>query len=96
MREKVKGMKNMPAMKATHHLMLFIKSHDDHEAIAEGGTVGYLVKNPDGTTQKKMTMAMGGGFGADLDFGAKGVYTIKIKALAEGNKLVDTFNYEVK
>lgn len=94
MREKMKGMAGMPAMKSTHHMMLFIKSADGH--MAKNAKVGYLVENPDGTTQKIMTMGMGEGFGGDVDFAAKGVYTIKVKAVAGEEKIVDTFKYEVK
>lgn len=94
MREKLKGMKNIPAMKATHHMMLSIKSHQGH--MLEKAKVGFFVKNPDGTSQKLMAMAMGGGFGADADFKAKGIYTIKVKAIAGDEKLLDTFEYEIK
>ena len=58
--------------------------------------VGYLVKNPDGTLQKAMTMGMSGGYGADVDLSQAGTYIIKVKALAEKNKLVDEFQYEIK
>ena len=79
----------MPEMKAAHHLMLFVKTH--------GGTavtdamVGYLLENPDGTVQKAMTMGMFGGYGADVNLGQAGTYTIKVKALANKEKFVDEF-----
>jgi len=97
MKEKMKdmkGMKDMPEMKATHHLMMFVKKHEG--AAVTDAMVGYLVKNPDGTLQKAMTMGMSGGYGADVDLSQVGTYTIKVKALAEKNKLVDEFSYEVK
>lgn len=97
MQEKMKamkGMKDMPEMKATHHLMMFVKKHGG--GAVTDAMVGYLVKNPDGTLQKAMTMAMSGGYGADVDLSQVGIYTIKVKALAEKNKLVDEFSYEIK
>ncbi|MBF0259007.1 MAG: hypothetical protein HQK62_09235 [Desulfamplus sp.] len=94
MREKMKGMKNMPEMKATHHMMLFIKSGIGK--MPENTQVGYLVENPDGTIQKVMAMGMGDGFGGDVNFAEKGIYTIKIKAIAGEEKLMDMFKYEVK
>ncbi len=97
MKEKMKvmkGMKDMPEMKATHHLMMFVKKHEG--AAVTDAMVGYLVKNPDGTLQKAMSMGMSGGYGADVDLSQVGTYTIKVKALAEKNKLVDEFLYEVK
>ena len=60
------------------------------------GKVGYLVVGPDGRKQKVMAMAMKEAFGADVDFTAKGPYTIKIKALIGNAKLLDKFTYEVK
>lgn len=94
MAAKMKGMKNMPEMKATHHLMLFIQSHGG-EAM-KTATVGFLIENPDGTLQKKMSMAMASGYGADVELAQAGTYTIKIKALAGKNKIVDQFEYESK
>ncbi len=94
MREKLKGMKGMPEMKATHHLMLFVKTHEG--VAVTDAMVGYLLKNPDGTLQKAMTMGMSGGYGADVNLGQPGTYTIKAKALVGKDKLVDEFQYEVK
>ena len=100
MKEKMKamkgmeGMKDMPEMTATHHLMMFVKKHEG--AVVTNAMVGYLVKNPDGTLQKAMTMAMSGGYGADVDLSQVGIYTIKVKALVDKNKLVDEFQYEIK
>ena len=58
--------------------------------------MGYLVKGPDGSTQKLMTMGMQGAYGADLNFKAKGTYTVKMKAVTGEKKLLDTFTYEVE
>jgi hypothetical protein len=94
MQEKMKAMKDMPEMKATHHLMMFVKKHEG--VAVTDAMVGYLVKNPDGTLQKAMAMAMSGGYGADVDLSQVGIYTIKVKVLADKNKLVDEFQYEIK
>jgi hypothetical protein len=94
MADRMKGMKDMPEMKATHHLMLFVKSHGGE--VLKSVTVGFLIENPDGTLQKKMAMAMAGGYGADLELGQTGTYTMKIKALAGKDKIVDQFEYEIK
>ena len=94
MREKLKKLKGMPEMKATHHLMLFVKT--DNGAPVTDAMVGYLLKNPDGTLQKAMAMGMAGGYGADVDLSRPGTYTIKAKALVGKDKLVDEFQYEVK
>ena len=92
---KMDDMKNhdMSKMKS-HHLMLYI-ADSSGKAVAEG-KVGYKVTGPDGTDQQAMAMAMSAGFGADVDFKAKGTYTIKTKAVAGEAKLMDKFTYEVK
>jgi hypothetical protein len=41
-------------------------------------------------------MAMSGGFGADVNFKAKGVYTIMVKVMAGDKNLMDKFEHEVK
>ena len=76
------------------HLMIYIVN-EKREAV-DKGKVGYLVVGPDGRKQKVMAMAMKEAFGADVDFTAKGTYTIKIKALIGNAKLLDQFTYEVK
>jgi hypothetical protein len=50
-----------------------------------GAKVGFQVTRPDGGEQKTLTMAMGGGYSADLNLKAKGVYTIKTK-FVDGTK----------
>ena len=76
------------------HLMIYMVN-EKREAV-DKGKVGYLVAGPDGRKQKVMAMAMKGAFGADVDFKAKGTYTIKIKALIGNTKLLDQFTYDVK
>ncbi|MDF1552614.1 MAG: hypothetical protein P1P84_06100 [Deferrisomatales bacterium] len=88
---------DMSKMKS-NHLMLYIVDGSG-KAVAEG-KVGYKVTGPDGKDQQTMAMAMrsgmSAGFGADVDFKAKGTYTIKTKAVAGETKLMDEFTYEVK
>lgn len=89
---KMKGMKGMKPM--THHLMVYIQ--DAHGKTVTDGMVGYLIENPDDAKQKVMCMAMSGGYGGDVNFDKPGTYTVKVKAMAEGNKLIDSFDYELK
>jgi hypothetical protein len=76
------------------HLMVVI-SGPDGKPVAEA-KVGFLVIAPDGSRQKVMTMPMKEGFGGDVDFGAKGAYRMKTKAVFGDKKLFDEFSYEVK
>jgi hypothetical protein len=78
----------------TQHIMVYITSPDGRSI--EKAKVGFLVEGPGGSKQKKMAMGMKGAYGADLNLGAKGTYIIKMKAVAEGKKLLDKFTYEVK
>lgn len=86
--------KNMPEMAGTYHLMVYIKN--DHGDEIGHAKVGYLVTGPDQSEQKVMTMAMGGGFGADVKLKDSGTYNITIKALIGEKKLIDRFTYEIK
>lgn len=92
--EKMKDMKghDMSQMKS-HHLMLYVVGPDG--AKIEDAKVGYKVEGPAGE-QKTMAMAMKGGYGADVELGAKGTYEIKTKAVVGGKSLVDEFKYDVK
>ncbi len=90
----MKGMENMPEMTATHHLMVYIK--DPRGQIVDKAKAGYLMENPDGTEQKPMTMAINGGFGADVALDQPGAYTIKTKVMAGEAKRIDSFDYEMK
>jgi len=94
MAAKMKEMPDMPEMKMTHHLMVFVKDAQGH-AVTQA-KVGYLIQGPDKSKQKTMCMAMSGGFGADVNFKAKGVYTVMVKVIAGDKKMKDTFEYEVK
>jgi hypothetical protein len=91
MREKVK---DMPGMKDTHHLMVYVK--DGEGKALEGAKVGYFIKGPDGAEQKKMAMGMGGGYGADINLGTAGKYSIKTKVMVGDMKIMHDFEYEVK
>jgi len=81
-------------MDATHHLMVHIS--DPEGGTVENARVGYLVTGPDGSEQKAMCMAMGGGYGSDLKLGETGEYTIKTKVVDGEVKLVDEFVYKVE
>ena len=92
MKEKLKGMKNMPQMKDTHHLMVFVK--DPHGTHVKNAKVGYLIEEEgSGATQKKMAMGMNGGFGADVTLNKGHHYKIKAKMLAGEKMLMDEFKY---
>ncbi|MDD9301805.1 MAG: hypothetical protein HUK40_05395 [Desulfobacter sp.] len=92
MREKMKHLKNMPEMKDTHHLMVFVK--DTNGAAVSTAKVGYLIQEKDsGAVQKKMDMGMNKGFGADVTLTPGNHYTIKTKVMAGGRKLIDEFKY---
>ena len=84
---------HFPAKK-TWHLMVSITAPEG--ARVDQGKVGFLVSGPDGSKQKGMAMGMKGAYGADMDFGEKGVYTVKTKAVFGDRKLFDRFKYEVK
>lgn len=92
LREKMKDMENMPEMKATHHMMVYVVSPDG-APVAEA-KVGFLVIGPDGQQQRLMAMGMQDGFGADVDFKAAGAYTVRTKAVAGDTTLLDEFTYE--
>ena len=78
----------------TQHLMVAVTGPEGTQL--EPGKVGFLVTGPDGTKQKAMAMGMKDSYGADMNFGKKGVYTIKTKAVFGERKMFDRFNYEVK
>ena len=87
-------MKEMPEMKAGHHLMMYIK--DAHGNTVEGAKVGYLIIGPDGAKQQAMAMGMSGGFGGDVDLMKHGMYVIKAKTVMGDKKIMDEFHYTVK
>ncbi len=94
MMAKMKGMEGKHQMKATHHLMVYIKAPHGHNV--KNAKVGYMVTGPDGKKQKAMAMGMSGGFGADINLKQKGTYKITTKALSQDKVIKDTFTYEVK
>lgn len=95
MKEKMKDMGHqMPGMTATHHLMVFIKNAQGE--IVPADKVGFLIAGPDGKEQKAMAMGMNGGYGADITLSQAGEYSVKTKALAGGQTLIDSFAYTVK
>jgi hypothetical protein len=89
MREKLKNQK----IQVTHHLMLIIAK--DGSAV-EPQKAGFLITAPDGTKQQAMAMTMGGGAGANIDLSQKGEYAIKVKAVVEGENLIDSLTYIVE
>lgn len=92
MKEKIKGMANMPEMKDTHHLMVFVK--DTRGTVVNAAKVGYLIReNGSGDIQKKMAMGMNNGFGADVTLAPGNHYRIKTKVMADGKKFMDAFDY---
>ena len=96
----MKGMEGMvmPGMdasgKATNHLMVFIK--DGNGKDLSDGKVGFILTGPDKVEQKTLTMAMTGGYGADVALKAPGAYSIKTKAVFGDRSLVEEFSYTVK
>jgi len=78
----------------TWHLMVYILT-PGREKIDQA-KVGFLVKDPDGATQKLMAAGMKGAFGVNVEFKDKGPYIIKMKVVTGGKKLFDKFTYEVK
>ncbi|NOY69551.1 MAG: hypothetical protein GXP53_08690 [Deltaproteobacteria bacterium] len=84
-------MPDNPEMAGTYHLMVSFK--DSTGKPVTSATVGYLVKGPDGKTQKAMAMTMGKSFGANLKLTEKGEYAITAKALIGDKKVIDRFTY---
>ena len=79
---------------STQHLMLYVAGASGKEV--SGAKVGFQVTRPDGGEQKTLTMAMGGGYGADVNLKAKGTYTIRTKFVDGARTVNDTFTHEVK
>ena len=88
------GTAAMENMEKPHHLMLYIMDKN-HKAVLKG-KVGFMIHDADGTPQKAMGMFMTNGFGTTADMKKKGVYTITTKAVLDGKKVMDKFEYEVK
>lgn len=96
----MKGMEGMemPGMdrsgKATHHLLLYLGGADGKGIPT--AKVGFQITSPDGSVQTTLTMAMQGGYGADVALAAKGTYRVKMKAEIGAVVLADEFTYNVK
>lgn len=96
MREKMKGMEMPAGMKDTHHLMVMFTDAKTGKPLSEG-EVKYKIVAPDKSEQVKSTMAMSGGFGADVNLSAKGKYGIMTRCkLADGKVRTFKFWYNVK
>lgn len=92
MKERMKHVKNMPEMKDTHHLMVFVK--DSHGLAVKTAKVGYLIQEKGSKAmQKKMAMAMNNGFGADVTLIPGTHYRIKTKVMAGSGAVMDEFEY---
>lgn len=81
-------------MDSPHHLMLYIMDKD-HKLILKG-EVGFLIRDPEGNSQKIMGNYMDRGFGATADMRSKGIYTIEAKIIIGGTELLDKFEYEME
>jgi len=81
-------------MDKPHHIMVYIM--DKTHAPVLKGTVGFMIKDDQGTPQKAMAMYMSKGFGITADMKKKGVYSITAKALLGDVKIVDSFTHEMK
>jgi len=98
-KDMMKGMEgmDMPGMSKspdiTNHLMVNIT---DPGGKSVSGKIGFLITGPGGKEQKTLTMGMHDGYGADVSFKEKGVYTIKTKAVIGEKTLLDEFSYENK
>ena len=83
-------------MKETHHLMVMFSDAKTGKPLTEG-EVKFKIVAPDNSGQVKSTMAMNGGFGADVNLSAKGRYGILTKCkLADGKVRTFKFWYTVK
>lgn len=97
MQERMKEMKaagHPHEMKMTHHLMVYVQGPDGN--MVKSAKVGYLVVGPDKEKQKLMCMAMAGGYGADINFTAPGIYTVKTKVMIGKQSILDSFTYDIK
>ena len=80
-------------MSNTYHLMVHIKKEGE---FVNNLKAGFVVEKPDGTVSKAMAMGMSNGYGADVHMPDKGKYKIKVKAVKNGEKLMDSFTYDLK
>lgn len=92
--ERMKKMGMDPAKSKSHHLMAYYTGADGKPVA--GGKVGFAITGPDKSDQKTMAMAMGTGYGADVDLKAKGDYKVTVKAVFGDKTVMDEFTYTVK
>jgi hypothetical protein len=80
--------------RSSHHLMLFVR--DSAGKDVAGAKVGFIVTGPDKQEFKTLTMAMSGGYGADVPLKAKGTHAIRTKVVIGDRTLNEEFSYDVK
>ncbi|MFP3980822.1 MAG: hypothetical protein ACLFUY_05455 [Desulfobacterales bacterium] len=88
---EMEGHEEHEGLTPTHHLMVYI-TDPDGDTVSQA-KVGFLVKGPEGAEQKVMGMGMGDGYGADISLQHPGEYTIRTKAVAGDETLLDSFEY---
>ena len=91
---EMEGHKGHEGPMPTHHLMVYIADPDGNPV--HQAKVGFLIKAPEGKDQKVMAMGMAGGYGADISLRHPGKYTIRTKAVAGDETLLDTFKYNAE
>ncbi|HJV37125.1 hypothetical protein [Geomonas sp.] len=92
----IKSKMEKMGMKETHHLMVVFTDPKTKKKLSEG-EVKFKIMGPDKSEQVKETMAMEGGFGADVTMPAKGKYGIMVRSkLADGKTRDFKFWYVVK
>ena len=89
---EMKGHEGHEGSAPTHHLMVYIIDPEGNPV--NEAKVGFLVKGPEGKQQKVMAMGMAGGYGADISLQHPGKYTIRTKAVARDETLLDSFEYK--
>lgn len=93
MKKKMPGM-DMGGM--THHLMVYVGKEGSKKNITDG-KVKFKIFAPNAKgTQEMMAMAMGNGYGADVNLSEAGTYEINLLFNSAGAKELVKFNYEVK
>lgn len=96
----MKGMEGheMPGMdtsgRSSHHLMVFVRDAAGKDVA--GAKVGFIVTGPDKAEFKTLTMAMNGGYGADIPLKARGTHILKTKVVIGDRTLNEEFSYDVK
>jgi hypothetical protein len=71
--------------------MLFARDAAGKEV--SGGKAGFIVTGPDKAEFKTLTMAMSGGYGADVPLKGKGAHVVRTKAVFGDRTLSDEFSY---